>query len=61
MLQQGIDPNDIRAGLAEWWEGKYPASTIPNYVARAGRPQAKATGTSRATDILNIDTSAIEF
>jgi hypothetical protein len=61
MLQQGIDPADIRAGLAEWWDGKYPASTLPNYVARAGRPQQprRATGTTRAQDILNIDTSEL--
>lgn len=61
MLQQGIDPNDIRAGLAEWWQGIYPASTIPNYVARASRPQQpkRATGTTRAQDILSIDTSEL--
>lgn len=61
MLQDGIDPHDIRAGLAEWWDGKYPASTLPNYVSRVGRQQQpkRATGTTRAQDILNIDTSEL--
>lgn len=56
MLQQGIDPNDIRAGIAEWWQGKYPASTIPNYVARASQPQQpkQATGTTRAMTTLDL-------
>jgi hypothetical protein len=50
MVNEGIDPDDISRGIAEWWSGKYPASTIPNYVARAqqGPKIPAATGTQRA-------------
>lgn len=56
MLQDGIDPQDIQAGLAEWWDGKYPASTLPNYVSRVGRVQqpTRATGTERAMSTLQM-------
>lgn len=56
MLHDGIPPEDIRAGLAEWWDGKYPASTLPNYVSRVGRAAApqRATGTERAIATLDL-------
>lgn len=61
MIQDGIEINHIAAGLTQWWEGNYPASTIPNYVRVAQRGTTKtSTGTQRATDILNIDTSEIQ-
>lgn len=50
---EGIDPDRIAMGLAEWWEGKYPPSTLANYVAKAGRTKT-ATGTNRAKDTLEI-------
>lgn len=34
LVHDGIDPQHIAAGLAEWWQGKYPASTLPNYVTK---------------------------
>lgn len=61
LVSEGIPEPVIEAGLDEWWQGKYPPSTIPNYVARAGQPRVKqATGTQRAADILSIDTSSIQ-
>ena len=52
-IVEGIDPERIAMGLAEWWEGKYPPSTLANYVAKAGRTKT-ATGTNRAKDTLEI-------
>jgi hypothetical protein len=62
LTAEGIADEHIAAGVREWWQGQYPASMIPNYVANAqnGRGQPKATGTKRAADILAIDTSSIQ-
>ncbi|MEA5453285.1 hypothetical protein SPF06_00985 [Sinomonas sp. JGH33] len=57
-IAEGISHERIAAGLAEWWEGKYPPSTLANYVAKAGR-QKLATGTKRAMETMAIDTSSI--
>jgi hypothetical protein len=61
LASEGIAVEHITAGLTEWWQGKYPATTIPNYVATAqhNRGAPRATGTQRAADILAIDTSSI--
>lgn len=50
MVNEGIDPEDIANGVREWWDGKYPASTLPNYVARAqqGTKVQMSTGSQRA-------------
>lgn len=50
MVNEGIDPEDIANGVREWWDGKYPASTLPNYVARAqqGAKVQMSTGSQRA-------------
>lgn len=62
LVNDGIPPEQIARGLAIWWEGEYPPSTIPNYVARAGQPKdRRATGTNRAADILAIDTTEQPF
>lgn len=64
MVQDGIEEKHMLAGLEDWWEGNYPASTIPNYVrvhvrgtpgrATAAPPPRRATGEDRALDILAI-------
>jgi hypothetical protein len=56
MVREGIDHGDIAKGLAEWWAGKYPPSTLPNYVARAqqGQTGRTATGTTRAMQTLDL-------
>lgn len=56
MVREGIEPTDIAKGLAEWWAGKYPPSTLPNYVARAqqGQSPSHATGTTRAMQTLEL-------
>lgn len=56
LVNDGIPPEQIAAGLTEWWAGKYPASTIPNYVARANQPRQarQATGTQRAAETLDL-------
>jgi hypothetical protein len=62
LVNDGVAPETIAAGLAEWWKGEYPPSTIPNYVARAGQPRPRrATGTDRAADILAIPTDEQPF
>jgi hypothetical protein len=56
MVREGIEHGDIAKGLAEWWAGKYPPSTLPNYVARAqqGQTGRTATGTTRAMQTLDL-------
>lgn len=64
LVHDGINPEHIAAGLTEWWQGKYPASTLPNYVTKhshgRGQQATTATGTNRALEALNIDTSSIQ-
>lgn len=59
LIREGFPEAQIQDGLREWWSGKYPPSTIPNYVARAGQTKM-ATGSSRALQTLQIDVSGIE-
>jgi hypothetical protein len=61
LTTEGIPDEYIAAGVSEWWQGQYPATMIPNYVANAqhGRGTPKATGTKRAAEIMAIDTSSI--
>jgi hypothetical protein len=56
MLKEGVPPENIRAGMAEWWAGRFPPSTLPNYVSRVGRAAApqRATGTERAIATLDL-------
>lgn len=56
MIQDGINPQHITAGLAQWWEGNYPPSTLPNYVrvAQRGTQAPAASGTTRARQTLQL-------
>lgn len=56
LVNQGYSDEHIRAGMAEWWEGKYPPTTLPNYVVRAQQgPKAHvSTGTSRAMQTMEL-------
>lgn len=59
LVRQGIPEAQIMAGIREWWSGKYPPSTIPNYVARAGQAMGPkvATGTQRMKDAYELATA----
>lgn len=47
LVNQGYEEDRIRGGLAEWWAGKYPPKTLPNYVVRAVPKESTATQRAR--------------